>query len=81
MRQALHTTDWETLLIRDVEEKTHLLPSTLLAFQSQFVPHRTYLTKATDTPWFGFSCRRLVGGEEEKTKRSRCRKQNMVDTC
>ena len=57
LRQALHTTDWEALLIGDVEEKTRLLTSTLLALQSQFVPHRMYLTKATDPPWFGIRCR------------------------
>ena len=50
LRQALHTTDWESLLSGDVEEKTRLLTSTLLALQSQFVPHRSYLTKATDPP-------------------------------
>ena len=57
LRQALHTTDWESLLSGDVEEKTRLLTSTLLTLQSQFVPHRSYLTKATDPPWFGFRCR------------------------
>ena len=54
LKQALHTTDWEALLSGDVEEKTRLLTSPLLALQSQFVPHRLYLTKATDPPlvWF-----------------------------
>ena len=57
LRQALSNTDWETLLVEDVEKKVSVLTSQLLVLQSQFVPHRTYLTKATDPKWFGYRCR------------------------
>ena len=57
LRQALSTTDWEALLVEDVEKKVSVLTSKLLDLQNQFVPYRTYLTKATDPKWFGYRCR------------------------
>ena len=50
LRQALGNTHWEALLANDVESKVCALTTQLLALQSQFVPHRTYLAKASDPP-------------------------------
>ena len=73
MRQALHTTDWDTLLTGDVDEKTCLFTSTLRALQSRFVPSRTYLTKASDPPWFGSRCRAAAESKYSSWRRFKSR--------
>ena len=57
LRRDLGNTAWDTLLQGGADKKARTLTSRILALQTKHVPHRTYTTKPTDQPWFGYRCR------------------------
>ena len=57
LRAALNNTNWDNILVGDVDDQAHSLTQLLVSLQSEFVPHNDYNTKPSDQPWFGPNCR------------------------
>ena len=63
LKRALADTEWDTKFNGNVNDDTAAFTATLLAAQTQFVPHREYRVEPRDQPWFGYRCR--VAAEEK----------------
>ena len=57
LRAALNNTNWDNILVGDVDDQAHSLTHLLVSLQSEFVPHKDFNTKPSDQPWFGPNCR------------------------
>ena len=57
LRAALVRTDWDNILVGDVDNQAQSLTQLLVSLQSDFVPHKDFNTKPSDQPWFGPNCR------------------------
>ena len=57
MRHALENTDWDAILVGEVEAQACALTTKLLTLQKQHVPSRVYLSRPGDPVWFGFRCK------------------------
>ncbi|XP_063875034.1 uncharacterized protein LOC135108190 [Scylla paramamosain] len=53
----LRRTDWPSILQGGAEVQARAFTSHLLALQEQHVPHREFVARPTDQPWFGYRCR------------------------
>ncbi|XP_063876819.1 uncharacterized protein LOC135109359 [Scylla paramamosain] len=57
LRRDLRRTDWPSILQGGAEVQARAFTSRLLALQEQHVPHREFVARPTDQPWFGYRCR------------------------
>ncbi|XP_047482818.1 uncharacterized protein LOC125034843 [Penaeus chinensis] len=57
MCDALSETPWEDILTGTVDRQALVLTKILVSLQAIYVPNKTYKTKSTDQPWFGYTCR------------------------
>ena len=53
LKHILAATEWPTLFSGNVDEDAAAFTTTLLAVQTQHVPHREYRAEPRDQPWFG----------------------------
>ena len=56
-RRDLTSAVWPSILQGGAEAQARAFTSHLLALQDKHVPHRDYVTRPTDQPWFGYRCR------------------------
>jgi len=57
MCDALSEAPWEDILTGTVDRQALALTKILVSLQAIYVPNKTYKTKSTDQPWFGYNCR------------------------
>lgn len=61
----LQNTDWNILLQGSIDNQVTRLTNKLLDIQRKYVPHRSYVEKPHDPPWFGHQCRNAANAKYE----------------
>nr|XP_045603079.1 uncharacterized protein LOC123761179 [Procambarus clarkii] len=69
LRSELEVTDWHALLQGDVNSQVNAFTSHILDLQYRHIPHRQYVTKPTDQPWFGYRCRMAAEAKNKAWRR------------
>ena len=69
MRQYFNSTDWENLLVGDVNQQVEALTEILWQGQCRYVPSKTYTSRTGDLAWFGDRCRQAAEAKYRAWKR------------
>ena len=85
-RKHLQGIDWREILQGEIDEKVKRFTDLILALQEIYVPHKTYLVKPHDQPWFGERCRAAADAKSKawvrlKRRPSRRNRDMYKSTC
>ena len=64
-RSALENIDWNSLPCDNVDQHVECFTNIITQFTEKYIPHRKYISKPSDQPWFGYRCR-IAADEKRK---------------
>ena len=56
-RKALEAVNWGSILSGEINEQVKALTNLITDLMYKYIPHKSYIVKPSDQPWFGYNCR------------------------